>query len=497
MRPFSRRHDETQAKLDTYRKLEERWNLLDTTCGVGLWEAVLHQADAMHPQSQWTWSPEFRRLIGFSSEAEFPNVVQSWSDRLHPDDVEATFAAFGGHLGDKSGKARYDVNYRLKMRDGEYRWFRATGGCRHSGDGTIRACGSLTDIHEATFAAQARTAAAADDARIIACLEEAFQAIAKRDLSFRVTDSLPPRVEQLKVNLNAALEQIEGAMGQIRETASAIQGGSQELTQASDDLARRTEQQAASLEETSAALREITDTVQQAASGAAEAARTAAATTAEANASGEIVTQAVSAMAEIEKSSGKIGNIIGVIDEIAFQTNLLALNAGVEAARAGEAGRGFAVVAQEVRGLAQRSAEAAKEIKDLISISSTQVETGVSLVGRTGEALRHMVEQVRAIDKLIAEISVSGQNQSSTLREINAAVGQMDKVVQQNAAMVEQSTAACHALLRDSEGLTDMVTSFKVVADRSGSGGVSGSHSSARRQSGDGIVVPLRAGGRG
>ena len=167
-------------------------------------------------------------------------------------------------------------------------------------------------------------------------------------------------------------------------------------------------------------------------------------------------------MSEIESSSAQVNQIIGVIDEIAFQTNLLALNAGVEAARAGEAGRGFAVVAQEVRALAQRSADAAKEIKTLISTSSQQVNQGVSMVGQTGDALQAIVGKVSEIDALVSEIAASGQEQATGLNQVNAAVNQMDQTVQQNAAMVEQSTAASHALKGEAGNLMQMIGKFRV-----------------------------------
>ena len=143
------RTQELERLQEELSAIRERSELLDTSAGVGLWQAVLHNQDAFDPQSAWTWSPEFRRLLGYSSEADFPNVCQSWSDKLHPDDVTATFAAFSGHLKDKTGGTRYDVTYRLMTKLGSYRWFRATGGCRHSADGrTIRACGSLSDVHD-------------------------------------------------------------------------------------------------------------------------------------------------------------------------------------------------------------------------------------------------------------------------------------------------------------------------------------------------------------
>jgi methyl-accepting chemotaxis protein len=234
------------------------------------------------------------------------------------------------------------------------------------------------------------------------------------------------------------------------------------MSQASDDLSRRTEQQAATLEQTAAALDEVTATVKKTASGAAEANTLVNETRANAEHSGDVVRAAVGAMGQIEGSSKQISQIIGVIDEIAFQTNLLALNAGVEAARAGDAGRGFAVVASEVRALAQRSADAAKEIKQLISASSSQVESGVKLVGETGEALKRIGERVGQVSLLVKEIAASAQEQATALSEVNTAVNQMDQVTQQNAAMVEQSTAACHNLARESEELTRLVAKFRV-----------------------------------
>jgi len=272
-----------------------------------------------------------------------------------------------------------------------------------------------------------------------------------------------PKAQQLKTDFNAAASRLQDAMKSIASTTGGVSAGADEIAQASDDLSRRTEQQAASLEETAAALDEITATVRKTAAGAKEASQVVAAARGDAQRSGEIVSQAVSAMTQIEGSSQKVGNIIGVIDEIAFQTNLLALNAGVEAARAGEAGRGFAVVAQEVRALAQRSADAAKEIKTLISTSTQQVGAGVNLVGQTGEALQRIVDQVASIDTLVNAIAASANEQSTGLHEVNIAVNQMDQVVQQNAAMVEQATAATHALKGEASELANLVGRFKVA----------------------------------
>jgi methyl-accepting chemotaxis protein len=227
-------------------------------------------------------------------------------------------------------------------------------------------------------------------------------------------------------------------------------------------LSRRTEQQAASLEETAAALDKIAATVRRTAEVANEARDLVSTSKDDAERSGDVVRQTVGAMDGIETSSKQIASIIGVIDEIAFQTNLLALNAGVEAARAGDAGRGFAVVATEVRALAQRSADAAKEIKTLISASTQQVDVGVKLVSETGQALGRIATQVSQLNGLVAELAASAKEQATGLGEVNAAVNQMDQVTQQNAAMVEQATAASHGLSGESQELARLVGQFRI-----------------------------------
>jgi methyl-accepting chemotaxis protein len=261
------------------------------------------------------------------------------------------------------------------------------------------------------------------------------------------------------------MDTLQQTMNVIAANVQGIRGGGEEISTPADDLSRRTEQQAASLEETAAALDEITATVRRTAEGANEANVVVGTAKTDAEHSGQVVRQAVDAMSAIEKSSSQIGQIIGVIDEIAFQTNLLALNAGVEAARAGDAGRGFAVVASEVRALAQRSADAAKEIKALISASSQHVSSGVGLVGETGKALERIVKQVAQINTLVTEISASAQEQATGLAQVNTAVNQMDQVTQQNAAMVEQSTAASHSLAQEAQELAQLVARFKTGSE--------------------------------
>ncbi len=305
-------------------------------------------------------------------------------------------------------------------------------------------------------------AAAREQAFVMEHIATGLTKLAEGDLTYRVDIDFPPAYQRLQGDFNGAITQMEEAMRTIVHAANSIGSGSDEIASAADDLSRRSEQQAASLEETAAALDEITATVKRSSAGAVEASRVVTSTRSDAERSAVVVRSAVEAMNQIEKSSQSISQIIGVIDEIAFQTNLLALNAGVEAARAGDAGRGFAVVAQEVRALAQRSADAAKEIKTLISTSSQQVSQGVSMVGQTGEALQAIVGKVSEIDGLVSEIAASGAEQATGLNEVNAAVNQMDQTVQQNAAMVEQSTAASHALKGEANGLMQMIGRFQV-----------------------------------
>jgi methyl-accepting chemotaxis protein len=303
--------------------------------------------------------------------------------------------------------------------------------------------------------------------QVVETMAAALSRLAEGDMSVRVPDAVHEDYKVLVNDFNSAVSSLETTLVNVRETVASVTGGSNEISSASEDLSRRTERQAASLEETAAALDEITATVRKTAQGAAHARDVVGQAQADTERSGQVVRDAVGAMSAIESSARQIGNIIGVIDEIAFQTNLLALNAGVEAARAGDAGRGFAVVASEVRALAQRSAEAAKEIKALISASSQEVGRGVGLVGETGQALTTIMTQIREINGVVGEIASSAAEQATGLHEVNTAVNQMDQVTQQNAAMVEQSTAAAHKLLSESKVLMDLVSRFTLSRSQS------------------------------
>jgi methyl-accepting chemotaxis protein len=296
-----------------------------------------------------------------------------------------------------------------------------------------------------------------------AALGQGLGALADGDLTYRIATGFPPAFETLRTDFNRAMTAIMDAVGAVNNAAVSINNGSSDILQASDDLSQRTEQQAASLEETAAAMDEITSTVRQTAAGATRANSVVEETRVEAEQSGVVVRRAVEAMSGIERSSAEISEIISVIDGIAFQTNLLALNAGVEAARAGDAGKGFAVVASEVRALAQRSAEAAKDVKTRILASSQQVDSGVELVSETGKALERIIGRISEISALVAQIATAAEQQATGLQQVNTAVGEMDGVTQQNAAMVEEATAAARSLSAEADELARQVTRFTIA----------------------------------
>ncbi len=307
-----------------------------------------------------------------------------------------------------------------------------------------------------------RLAAEQRQTQAVQAVGAALSRLAAGDLTARIEGELAPEFHSLRTDFDHAVESLSEAMRAVDHSAGGIRSGADEIARSAEDLSQRTEQQAATLEQTAAAVEELTSAVSRTAKGAREVSSRVGEASAEAERSGEVVTRAAEAMTKIEAQSQQVNQILGVIDEIAFQTNLLALNAGVEAARAGEAGRGFAVVAQEVRALAQRSADAAKEIKSLITESSRQVSEGVDLVGQTGQALRGIVDKVGGIDALVNDIAASTGEQATALGQVNSAVNQLDQVTQRNAAMVSQSTEATHALRVEALDLSNRVGAFRL-----------------------------------
>lgn len=289
--------------------------------------------------------------------------------------------------------------------------------------------------------------------------------LSSKNLAYRMARDLPESYGKLQLDFNAAIEQLENAVAVVKSGVGAIAPGAESIASAAEELSGQAQQQAEGLERASAALHEITESARHIAVGAGEANKIVGATRTEAEESGAVVRRAVDAINLIEKSSQSIGQIIAVVDEIAFQTNLLALNAGVEAARAGEAGRGFAVVASEVRALAQRSAEAAKEIKTLISASSTEVAEGVELVGLAGAALEKIVGHVVDLERAVSNIAASAGEQAASLTDVNSVVAQIDRNTQKNAQMAEEMTTASRALQEETSNLAVTVQDFRLTQD--------------------------------
>ena len=300
-------------------------------------------------------------------------------------------------------------------------------------------------------------------------LDDALAKLANGDLTVRLEDNFPERYQRVREDFNTSVEKQENVLAEIIHLAGGISNSAGEISQAADSLARRSESQAANIEQTSAMLNEITETVTSTAETSRTADTTTSATRTRVKSSSEVMGGAIAAMSDIEKSSDQITQIVSVIDEIAFQTNLLALNAGVEAARAGDAGRGFAVVATEVRELAGRSSRAAKEIGEIISRSHNLIEQGVELVRRSGGELEQIQSDVEEISVATTEITSATNAQATAIADINGTLNQVSKVTQQNAAMVEESTAASHALSRDARKLRELISHFRTAQSPSSS----------------------------
>lgn len=307
----------------------------------------------------------------------------------------------------------------------------------------------------------------ADLRRAMDIVRPALKRLSDGDVSWRIDEALPEGYRDLQDALNSAIAKMRTTIETIKGGAAAVSSSASEMAAAADDLSRRTEQQAANLEQASAAIEQISDSVIETARSAKGAAAVVEQAHKLAAEGGGVIDRTTAAMSAIQRSSNEISKIIGVIDEIAFQTNLLALNAGVEAARAGEAGRGFSVVASEVRNLAQRSAEAAKEIKSLIAGSSRQVEEGVHLVSETGQVLKQIVSHVGEMTSVVGEIAKSGSEQATSISEIATAIRQLDMITQQNAAIVEETTAASRKLDEEADRLLTLTGQFRLESAQS------------------------------
>lgn len=368
-----------RRKTQSDLAVKAEWlDTLSSHAGVGLWDAILHQGDAMHPQSRWTWSAEFRRLCGFNSAAEFPDVVQSWSDRLHPEDIDRTFAAFGAALA--SGRI-YDTTYRLRVKDGSYRWFRATGGVILDAQRKPRrACGSLVDI-------QAATAAEESNRALRRSLADGFEAEVMALVAQVANGSL--RLEQDAQAMNTAAARTLDQTGVVSGAASVTSGNVRVV-------AETTEQVTASIQEIGSQVVRST------------------------GATNSATEQARGATLVVESLIGdvrRIGDVVKLISDIAGQTNLLALNATIEAARAGEAGKGFAVVASEVKTLAAQTGKATEDITARINA----VQAATDSVAR---AIQGVAETIVKLNESASAIAAAVEQQGAATREIARSVQQ-------------------------------------------------------------------------
>jgi PAS domain S-box-containing protein len=374
-------------------------DLLSQHAGVGLWDAIMHEGDPAHALSRWTWTPEFRRLVGFTSEAEFPDKMESWSDRLHPEDKERVFATFGASL--TTGN-QYDTTYRLKMRDGSYRWFRATGGVILDAQRKARrACGSLVDIHEAM---QSQTD--------------------QKTARTNIAGNFERRIGQMVEHIAGGSGQVVRAAQSMTHSASETAGQAASVVGAIAEADTGLQTAAAAAEELTASIREISRQVAQSSNITGKAVEDARRT--------DAIVQALAAGAD------SIGRVIGLIANIAGQTNLLALNATIEAARAGDAGKGFAVVASEVKSLANQTGKATEEI----SAQVTEIQS----------ATKEAVEAIRGITRTIEEVSSIATSIASAVEEQGAATAEIARNVQQTAQVTRQAMTSMDGVTRAAEG---------------------------------------------
>jgi len=325
------------------------------------------------------------------------------------------------------------------------------------------------DQHEMEMrAAQERSKAAEEQNQVVRALADALQRLSAGDLTVRLDDGFSHTYREIKDDFNSALTHLQETVGSIADAAREVTTASVEIAGSTTVLSQRTEEQAAALEQTAASMEQMAATVKKNADNAQAADQLAVSTRTVADRSGRVIADAVQAMSRIEESSTRISDIIGVIDEIARQTNLLALNAAVEAARAGEAGRGFAVVASEVRSLAQRSAQAAKDIKELITGSTAKIENGVELVNRAGGALNEIVDSIKKVADIVTEIASASAEQAGGIEQINKALLTMDDMTQQNSAVVEQNAATAKTLEQQALAMTDQIGFFNLAQDAEG-----------------------------
>ena len=444
-------HDQKETELALHNAIT-RGELINLASGVALWDMSVIAGDPVNPQNEFWWSPQFRQMLAFRDELDFPNVLDSWAARLHPRDKDRILTAFAAHLNDHSGKTPYDVEYQLQLKTGEYRWFRATGETKRDVNGVPqRVAGALKDIHDEKETAIALEAliAAAVDGDLTQRLSVDRHEGAMRTIGESMNRLLDSTAESFR-SVKSAIEQVGQAAGQLRTTSQMMSQSSLELN--------------GNVDHSSTELSKVSDGIKANAENAAMANQLVTATSAAALGGGQRMEEMSGAMAAINSSSRQIARIIKVIDEIAFQTNLLALNAAVEAARAGRHGKGFAVVAQEVRSLAERSAKAAKETAELIEDSTEKVDQGVKIADNTRMALGDIVGNVSKVVDLVAEIASASGEQARALASVSDSMIKATTAAQAGSQQSNEVAASSDELSRQMKVLKDQMGKYKIGA---------------------------------